>query len=296
MKFITRLFIKFKKYLKLSNKSIPSVSIETGKNGIFCGFKNDYLFQEAVKDGIHEPHFVEIVNNLLSPTDIALDVGGNIGTHAILLSKKLSKGKVYTFESQALVFSILQNNLLLNSCSNVISYRFAILDKDHETLSMEPFSFNGKIINNGGLKVDLNKALGDFTLTRTLDSFEFSKVDFIKMDIQGSEVKALRGAKKILLSQRPILFIEIEEQCLRALNSSTKELIETLFSLKYGLYRIENHYPCDYICIPIEKSKTFEDDILNKLSFPISKKIFGKTAIVTFDKETDQIYSDLKVF
>ena len=130
----------------------------------------------------------------------------------------------------------------------------------------------------------------------TLDSFEFSKVDFIKMDIQGSEVKALRGAKKILLSQRPILFIEIEEQCLRALNSSTKELIETLFSLKYGLYRIENHYPCDYICIPIEKSKTFEDDILNKLSFPISKKIFGKTAIVTFDKETDQIYSDLKVF
>ena len=296
MKLVTKLLIKLKKYLRLSNKTVPSVSIETSINGIFSGFKNDYLFQEAIKGGIHEPHFVEIVNNLLSPTDIALDVGGNIGTHAILLSKKLSKGKVFTFEPQALVFSILQNNLLLNSCSNVIAYRFAVLDKDHQTLSMEPFSFDEKFINNGGLKVDLNKALGDFTLTRTLDSFGFSKVDFVKMDIQGSEVKALRGAKKILLNQRPILFIEIEEQCLRALNSSTKELIETLFSLKYGLYRIENHYPCDYICIPIEKADKFENEIMKKFSFSISKRIFGKTAIVSFAKETDQIYKDLKVF
>ena len=292
---ITKSFRKIKEFIRALSGDVPKVTIESTKHGIFCGFKNDYLFKQAIEKGIHEPHFVELVDNLLLPTDIALDVGGNIGTHAMLLSKKLSEGHVYTFEPQSLVFSVLQNNLLLNSCNNVTAYRFAVSNEDHSTISMQPFTFNKKSINNAALRIDLDGAMGDFTLTRTLDSFNFKKVSFIKIDIQGSEVRALNGAKELILKQKPIIFLEIEEQYLQELGTSTKELIETLFSLNYALYRIETDYPCDYICVPIDKVDTFENTILKKLSFKTSKKITGKSVKVSFSKSTDQIYENLEI-
>lgn len=288
-------FKKIKEFIRALKGDIPKITIESTKHGIFCGLKNDYLFKQAIENGVHEPHFLNLVDNLLSPTDVALDVGGNIGTHAILLSKKLKEGHVYTFESQSLVFSILQNNLLLNNCNNVTAYRFAVSNENHSTISMEPFTFNKKSINNAALKVDLEGAMGDFSLTRTLDSFEFKKVDFIKIDIQGSEVNALKGAKNLILNQKPVIFIEIEEQYLRDLGTSSKELIETIFSLNYVMYRIETEYPCDYVCVPKEKVDSFEKNTLKKLSFKTSKKISGKSVNVFFANTTDQIYKKLEI-
>ena len=292
---ITKTFKKIKEFIRALKGNKPEVTIKSSKHGIFCGFKNDYLFKQAIENGTHESHFVEFIDNFLLPTDIALDVGGNIGTHAILLSKKLSEGHVYTFEPQSLVFSVLQNNLLLNSCENVTAYRFAITNKDHSLISMQPFSFNKKSINNAALQIDLDDTMGDFTLTRSLDSFKFKKVNFIKIDIQGSEVMALQGAKDLILKQKPVIFIEIEEQYLKDFGTSTKELIETLFSLNYALYRIETSYPCDYLCVPNDKASSFENTVLNKLSFETSKKIFGKSAKVSFAKNTDQIYEKLEI-
>ena len=293
---IYKSFRKIKEFIRALTSKIPEVAIKSSDHGIFCGFENDYLFKQAIEKGVHEPHFVELIDNLLQPTDIALDIGGNIGTHSILLSKKLLKGHVYTFEPQSLVFSILQNNILLNSCNNVTPYRFAVSNKDHTTISMQPFTFNKKSINNAALQIDLEGALGDFTLTRTLDSFKFKKIDFIKMDIQGSELMALEGAKKLILKQKPIIFIEIEEQYLQNLGTSTKELIETLFSLNYALFRIETNHPCDFICVPIDRADSFENTILKNLSFQTSKRIFGKSVEVFFSKSTDQIYKKIKVY
>ena len=292
---ITKKFKKLKEFIRALKGNKPEITIKSTKHGIFCGFKNDYLFKQAITNGIHESHFKELIESFLLPNDIALDVGGNIGTHAILLSKKLSEGHVYTFEPQSLVFSVLQNNLLLNSCDNVTAYRFAISNRDHSTISMQPFSFNKKSINNAALQIDLDGAMGDFALTRSLDSFKFKKVDFIKIDIQGSEVMALQGAKDLILKHKPVIFIEIEEQYLRDLGTSTKELLETLFSLNYALYRIETNYPCDYLCVPNDKASSFENTVLNKLSFETSKKIFGKSAKVSFSKNTDQIYEKLEI-
>lgn len=292
---LIKLFKKIKEFIRALKGDIPNITIQHTKNGIFCGLSNDYIFKKAIENGIHEEHFLNLINNLLSPTDIALDVGGNIGTHSIILSKKLFNGHVYTFEPQSLVFSILQNNLLLNLCKNVTSYRFAITDKDHSTISMQPFAFNKKTINNAALQIDLFGAMGDLTLTRTLDSFNFKKIDFIKMDIQGSELLAIQGGKKLISEQKPIIFIEIEEQYLRDLGSSSKELMETLFSLGYALYRIETDYPCDYICVSIDKITSFENNILKKLSFKTSSKIFGEKVNLFFNSDKDQIYQKLEV-
>ena len=151
----------------------------------------------AISQGTNENHFVKLAECLLESNSVALDLGGNIGTHSITMSKLVKEGEVITFEPQALTFSILQNNLLLNECKNVTSYRFACSDEDFKTISMQPFNFftepGDDYINNGRLSVDLNSFLGDLALTRTIDSFNFEKLDFIKIDIQGSEAKAKKN-------------------------------------------------------------------------------------------------------
>lgn len=281
--------------LKASLKELPKVDVIKTKKGTFCGFKNDYLFQQAIKNGINEDHFVSVASCLLSSNNVAIDLGGNIGTHSIVMSKLVGTGTIFTFEPQSLVFSILQNNLLLNNCNNVVTYRFACSDSDFKTISMQPFSFSGKKINNGALRIDTNYFSGDLALTRTLDSFNFKRLDFIKMDIQGSEVKALRGAKKTINNHRPYMFIEIEEKHLNAMNTSTKELIEVILSFNYCLYRIENNYPCDHICVPLEKIEEFEIKIKHNLNLNLSKKISGKFVEVSFKNLKDQNYKSIKI-
>ena len=286
--------------LKSSVKEMPQIQVIETKNGKFSGLSNDYLFKMAISQGTNEKHFVKLVGYLLGSSSVALDLGGNIGTHSITMSNLVKEGEVITFEPQSLTFSILQNNLLLNKCKNVTPYRFACSDENYKTISMQPFSFvtepGGDHVNNGALRVDLNSFSGDLALTRTIDSFNFEKLDFIKIDIQGSEVKALRGAQSTISKFKPYMFLEIEEIHLQAMRSSSKELIELVLSFQYVLYRIENNYPCDHICVPLEKVEDFEKNIVSNLGFTISAKISGSKVELLFDNEKDQNYKSIKTF
>ena len=269
----------------------PQVVVNQTAFGSFCGLENDYLYQCALAQGSNEPHFDQIVELLVSEDAVVLDVGANIGTHSIRLSKQARRGTVHAFEPQSLVFSILQKNLLLNACDNVRPYRFAVAESDNSVLSMEAFSFSGQKINNGAIRVDRSGGgAGDMVMSQRLDSFAFPRVDFIKMDIQGSEVDALRGAAELLARTRPILFVEIEEVHLRALGRSSKELMETLLGMGYALYRIQNEYPCDHLCIPIEKVAEFEQTTAHRFSFRLSSRISGKTVALTFADAYSQNY------
>jgi FkbM family methyltransferase len=278
-----------------AQETLPKLSVNKSKFGLFSGFENDYTYESALAKGCSEPHFIEIIEYFLNENSIAIDLGANIGTHSILMSKKASLGQVSAFEAQSLTFSILQNNLLLNTCKNVNAYRFAICNSNNLVLSMDPFSFSSGISNGSTRVNNKNSALGDLVLTRTLDSFQFASIDFIKIDVQGSEFNVLCGAEQLLKQSRPVLFLEIEEQHLKALGSSSKLLIEKAMSLNYALYRIENSYPCDHICIPIEFVEEFERDSKQKFSFTLSNKIFGKRVLLKFKKDTDQNYSSIEV-
>jgi FkbM family methyltransferase len=275
----------------------PQISVVKTNYGIFSGFSNDYLFQCAIRSGSNEQHFVDIAKLLVGPNDVCLDVGANIGTHSLILSSIAHTGSVISFEPQSVVYSILQNNIILNKRNNISTYRFAISNENYQTIRMEPFSFSGASINNGGIRVDHDGyGGGDLALTRKLDSFDFQQVDFIKFDIQGSEVAAIKGSTELISRCRPFIFLEIEEKHLNALGASTKELIEEIIGLNYILYRINTDYPCDHICIPKEKETEFEKAVLVKIPYRMSPKIIGPKVEVIFKNKNDQNYECLNSY
>ena len=275
----------------------PVIAFKENDKASICGVENDFLFQQALNNGLsgNEPHFEKVIKLLVNSKSNTLDVGANIGTHSIILSQTASEGQVFSFEPQSLVYSLLQNNLLLNQCSNVTTYKFALAKTSNNVISMESFSFNGNQVNNGALRVDKsNITKGDLVLTKSLDSFSFPKIDFIKLDIQGAELDALGGAEKLISRDRPVIFIEIEEHHLRALNASSKELIEKIFGFDYVLFRIETNYPCDHLCIPLESVEHFEEKITPNIPYELTK-LQGKKIELKFKSSWAHNYESFKI-
>ena len=109
-----------------ASEPLPNIAILKNQWGSFSGLENDAMFQFIKAQGINEKHFEELAHLLIKKDWNVIDLGANIGSHSILLSRLVSEGKVFSFEPQSLTFSLLQNNLLLNLCKNVFAYKFVI--------------------------------------------------------------------------------------------------------------------------------------------------------------------------
>jgi len=178
------------------------------------------------------------------------DVGANIGTHTLALSKTFGeKIKIRAFEAQSSVFNMLCGTLALNNIYNVYPHHLAVSDKDNQIIKMDLPDYTKKN-NFGGFEVlppqtSDNQSMsrsGKTELVKTvkLDSFEES-VDFIKMDIEGMEHLAMQGATGVLENHRPYLFVEI-------IKTDKNQLFALLKKCNYRIYILE----WDALCIPDE--------------------------------------------
>jgi hypothetical protein len=95
-----------------------------------------------------------------------------------------------------------------------------------------------------GLTKDLSNS-EEVNLVKWDDEFSYvDKVDFIKMDIQGSEIYALKGMENLLIKNKPWMLLENYD------NENDKPVIEYLLSLGYTIYRPMTYLPNeDCICV-----------------------------------------------
>jgi len=166
----------------------------------------------------------------------AIDIGANIG----LWSKDLTEyfDKTVCFEPNKNCIGCLKKNI--NKKKSVI-YDFALGSNNKEMDLYTPsFSGGSSFINNTkvGTNDDGSKIYGEFnratpkqkTIIKTLDSFNFHYVDFIKIDVQGFELEVLKGAYKTLKANNPIICIEEEENLI---DLEESEIYNFLKELKY---------------------------------------------------------------
>lgn len=171
--------------------------------------------------GMYEPEEVALCLEVLELQRIAkgdgvqaIDVGANIGVHTIEWSRRMATwGKVLAFEPQERVYYALAGNVALNNCFNASCLMMAVSDQDDTVES--PMPDYGKPACLGSLSIaipnnDIGQAGMGKTKVRTipLDAFAFPRMDFIKIDVEGMEVKALEGATNILRHHRPMLLVE----------------------------------------------------------------------------------------
>ncbi len=148
----------------------------------------------------------------LKPGDVVIDAGAQIGSYSLLaLSKIGPTGRLFSIEAAATNFNMLKQNV--EDYKNATAFNVALWDTDGQTKVFyeHPENQGGHSLFLGTALFPLGGASYSYPVkTATLDSLipPDLKVNFIKMDIEGAEGHALKGAKRIL-EARPSIAMEI---------------------------------------------------------------------------------------
>lgn len=169
--------------------------------------------------GSYEPHMQKLIAQELKPGGVFYDVGANVGFYSLLGSLLVRSGKVFAFEPLPSNVAYLYKHLVLNSVANVEVFELAICDSVGASFfQQEGTGAMGHLHADGSLRVN----------TATLDSLlqqqRIAPPDYIKMDIEGAEPKALLGAKLCFQKHRPVVFLathgkEVHKECWDILRS-----------------------------------------------------------------------------
>jgi len=163
--------------------------------------------------GFYESKNQQVISKEVHPGSVFWDVGANVGFYSLLASRLVCSGKVFSFEPVPRNLEFLRKHIVLNRLTNVEVLPIAVSDKDGiSSFRLEQSGLMGRLSGEGSATVS----------TAALDTLvEEGKVlppDYVKMDIEGAELLALRGASRTFQRFRPVLFLathgrEVEAEC-----------------------------------------------------------------------------------
>jgi FkbM family methyltransferase len=193
---------------------------------------NDKLSREIYYLGF-DRRDCRVLKRLTKRGDVVLDVGANIGYFSLLLARWMrGTGEVHAFEPFARTADRFERNLSLNPGlrRTVSLHGIALSD------------FTGKIAmsvpdkgNSGCNYLDSNGA--ETIPVETVDSYArqigLTRLDLVKIDVEGSEVAVMQGGRETFRRFRPTIMIEVNPGTLQRFGRTADDLFETLRSLGY---------------------------------------------------------------
>jgi FkbM family methyltransferase len=185
----------------------------------------DYLQLLIYYQGTFETHCLPYLRGCATEGGTVIDVGANIGFHTLESALVVGPaGRVIAIEAAPPHAEALRKSLELNAMRNVVLVEAAVGDRTGEALLALPNSGNlgmftlGPVSSNEAYTVPLT------TLDDILSRQPLSSIDLIKIDIEGSEHAALRGAAGTLRTHKPAVLIELNESALRRCGASSQQV------------------------------------------------------------------------
>jgi FkbM family methyltransferase len=237
--------LPFNRNRVFSIKILPGYSINYARKGDIAEmiYKNEVLVN--LKKSF-EYSTLELFSTILKPGHVIIDVGANSGLYSIFYSKLVGdRGKVYAFEPDKNTYSMLQENLKLNNCRNVLTYNFALSNKQSK---VEMVSFDHKDLKlQGGDSFKYIKEITRDNLDAdniTMDAFKLddleglniiSKINFIKVDVEGAELLVLQGSINTILKHKPVIVFELSGAWTNRFNYNPYQLLVFLNELGYEM-------------------------------------------------------------
>jgi FkbM family methyltransferase len=212
------------------------------------GFKVHLDPQDAMGLSVfheYKPLFTKLCTERFRKDSVVVDIGAFIGYFTLVFSRLA--GKVYAFEPDPENMALIKTNLVANNCENVICEERAIGDM---TGAIPLYLVEaGNTGDQRTMFVPGRKSV-DVPMTTLDDYFANSVVDFIKMDMQGYEHKALLGASKVFAANPQIeLFVKLTPSLLR--EQGLKPSDEFSLLKRYG-FKVWNLDETHKMIVPVE--------------------------------------------
>jgi FkbM family methyltransferase len=222
----------------------PSTAFEVDFSGMkYRGSLNVLLDQHVYYFGAYSPRELDLLRRLLElrgPVATFADIGANVGHHSLYLSRYA--GMVHSFEPWPVVSQRITEKIELNNIKNVRLHPVGLSDSEGS------FDFFASANGNTGTgsfsstsATGRNQPVGTLKVERGDDYFsraEITRVDVMKIDVEGWEPKVLAGLRQTIARDRPIIFMEYSQATDRNLSHGLQELLDTMPDDYVALYVI----------------------------------------------------------
>ena len=190
-------------------------------------------------NGVFEPDSVELFRTLVSPNDIALDIGANIGCTGILLSTLVKK--VICFEPSPTTFTLLQKNIGAAGAVNVHLIN-AGLGRREELLQLvfHPSNRSGGFVTTEVLEGHTVEAIKILQGDSYVQGAKLEQpIGFIKIDVEGFELDVIEGLAQTIATHKPVVTLELNHWCLNAFRRmSVPDFLDALRAVFPILYAV----------------------------------------------------------
>ena len=167
---------------------------------------NKKIASKLDTDGYSQKKSIDLLLQYVHPESVVLDIGAHIGLFTVPLAKKA--GKVFSFEPTPESALYLRKNVSQNNLGDkVVLYNVALGSHEQNIHMGGPSDHASFQVQSGG----------DISM-KTLDSFNFEKVDLIKIDVEGYEPDVFNGGQTLIQHHQPVIFFELNLPALRNFN------------------------------------------------------------------------------
>jgi len=179
--------------------------------------------------GSYEYRKQRLFAQVLHEGDIVFDVGAHAGFYTLLASSRVGwRGRVFAFEPFRPNLYFLKEHLRLNGASNVTVVEAAV----SETSGVVRFA-EGRNTSTARIAADGKLQVETVSLDEVFVTQRLSSVAVIKIDVEGAEALVLRGARRLLASQHPLIFLATHGATVH------RECCEMLLELGYSLKPVD---------------------------------------------------------
>ena len=159
--------------------------------------------------GEYEKNIVDFIQQMVVPGMHVLDIGANVGYFSLLFSVLVGdQGLVYAVEPSPTNVEKIGKTIQVNqtNLSNMFLFPFAATDRSGLVdFYIEPTGAMGHIVKDGNKKTVSVKSIRIDDLIR---ENEIKRIDFVKIDVEGSEKHVLSGMQDLLLRDKPVIICE----------------------------------------------------------------------------------------
>ena len=191
--------------------------------------EGDTLYIERLRHGQYQKTNWDFAQQLVDCWTRAIDVGTNNACNAIHYAKRFQT--VECFEPTPLAQDLWTNTVRDNQVQNVQLHKFAV-GESAKSVEMLAHPKNG---GHNHIRATSRDTIKDIYRVdvKTLDSYNFSDVGFVKIDVEGYERFVLEGAQQLIALCRPTIQLEIVANQCRKFNYSAESMIDWIRSWDY---------------------------------------------------------------
>ena len=211
---------------------------------IFASNKKNKISHALLKKcNFDDKSELELISKISKKNKIFLiDCGCNYGFYSFYTASLSTQNSVVAIEASPATTKDFEKNLILNKFSNIVLKNFAISDTDNTTVifnesenDWESSLSHNKFIQKKRTRIETQK-IDTILKDHEIDGYSL----LIKLDIEGHELQAIEGAKKIIKKYKPIIIIELSSYIFSTNKKGSDYLKNFLKDFNYNIYNMEN--------------------------------------------------------